>query len=98
MIINAAIDKSENLLLNQLSQVVNMKFDMLHFTVWNTIIRNLNCTLIVTIERSRGLKKKPKFIQEFANPNYLCTCINAATIINFNIRQRDNLLFFARPN
>jgi hypothetical protein len=93
MIINFSIDKSDNLVLNQLSQVVRMKFDMLHFVVCNEIMSKLNCTMIVAVKKIRGLDRKPMFTRDMVNQNILCTYINDAMILSFHSRKRDYLFF-----
>ena len=60
LIIYPTIDKNGNLLLDQLSQITEMKFNMLHLTMCNMIVDDLDCILIVTLKNGQGLEKKPK--------------------------------------
>jgi hypothetical protein len=41
LIIFFAIDEIDNVLVNQLSQIVSMEFNMILFTLGNTVISNL---------------------------------------------------------
>ena len=83
LIIYPTIGKSDNLLLNQLSQVIAMNFNMLHLTVCNRIINDLNCTLIIIMNNSWGLNRKPDLSQELSDPKILSTSINDTMILSF---------------
>ena len=70
-----------------------MKLDVLHLTICNITVGNLNCTSIVTIDSIWGLNRKPKLTQELLNPNYLDTCINITLILSFYSWEGDYLMF-----
>ena len=97
-IIYLAINKSANLFLNHLSQVMTINFDMLHLTMCNKIIINLNCTCIVTMCNSQGLDRKPDLSREIMNPNGLSTYIMCTRILSFHSQQRNYLLFHGWPD
>ena len=65
------IEKSDNLFLDQLSQIMEMKFNMLHLTMCNRIIDDLDCTLIATVKKNRGFNRKLDLTQELSYPNNL---------------------------
>ena len=48
------------MLMDQLPQIMSMKLDVLHFSMCNKIVSNLNCTLIITINNNWILDKKTK--------------------------------------
>jgi hypothetical protein len=81
--------------MNQLSQIVSMKLNMLHLTVGNMIVRNLYNTLVIKIYCSRGLNRKAKFSEKLANTNCVSTCLNDAMIFYFFSRY---LLLLAQPH
>jgi hypothetical protein len=97
LIIYPAINKSDNLFLNRLSQVMGMKLNMLHLTMCNRIFNNLNCTFISIMSNTRGFNRKTELTKEILNLDDLSTNINYTTILNFHCRQRDYLLFLTRP-
>jgi hypothetical protein len=70
---------------------------MLHLSQMR-VFNNLNGTLIVTVDGSRGLNKKSKLTQKLVNPYFLCTYMNDVTIFCLCSRQGDYLFFLARPN
>ena len=76
MIIFPTINKSDNLLLNDLSQVISMKFNMLHFTMCNRIISNLDYTLIAIVKNNRGFDREPELTQGLLDPYSLNANIN----------------------
>ena len=84
--------------MNQLSQIVSMELNMLNLTMRKRIDIKLYGTLIATIYCSRGMNLKAKFTQKLVDPDYLCTCMNDATIFFFCSRQGDYLLFLAQPH
>ena len=98
LIIYLTIDKCDNLLLNQLSQVMLVNFNMLHLSMCNMIINYLYCTLIVIVKNSRGFDRKPKLTQELLDPNNLSASIDNTMILSFSSRQRDNLRFLRGPD
>ena len=70
-----------------------MKFNILHLTMCNRIINNLDCNLIVTMKNNQGFNKKPEVTKELSDTNNLNPNINKTTILYFNCEQRDTLLF-----
>ena len=70
-----------------------MKLNMLHFTICNKIISDLDCTLIVSMKNSWGFDREPDFTQELLDPNNVCANSKNTMIFWFSNRQRDNLLF-----
>jgi hypothetical protein len=87
-----------NVIMKQLSPIVSMELKMLHLTVRNMIVSNLYGTLIITKGCSRGLNRKSKLAQNLMNPNCFNTWLNDVVIFFFCSRQRDYLMFLARPH
>ena len=73
-----------NLLFYHLSQIMALKVKMIHLTICNKIISDLDCSLIVTINNNQGCDREPKLTQEFLDTNNLCASINNTIILNFN--------------
>ena len=96
IIIYPAIDKSDNLFLDQLSQIMEMKFNMIHLTMCNKIIGDLDCTLIIIVKNSWGFDRKLEITQEFSDPKNFHASINSTMILSFSGWQRDNLFFSKR--
>ena len=91
LIICPTINKGDNLLLDQLSQIMAMKFNMLHPTLCNRIVNNLDFTLIVKMKNIQGFDWKLDLTQELSNSNILICNINNTMVLYFSCRQRDNL-------
>jgi len=84
--------------MNQLSQIVILELNMFRLTVGNKIVTNLNDTLIFTLDCSRGINMKSKFIQKLVDLDYLSTYMNDATIFYFCSQQGDYLFLLTQPN
>ena len=72
---------------------MNMKLDMLHISMSNMIINNLNNSLIITVNNSRGLNKKSNLFMNLSDPKYLSSYIDNTMILGFYGRKRDYLMF-----
>ena len=77
LIVFLALKKCDNLLLDQLSQIREMKFNMLHLTMCNRIVSDLDCTFIVTVKNNWCFERKLDLTQELSNPENLSSSINS---------------------
>ena len=84
MIIYPTINKSDNLFLDQLSEIMERKFNMIRLTLCNRIIGDLDCTLIVIVKNNRGFDRKPKITEEFSDPKSLHANIDNTMILNIS--------------
>jgi hypothetical protein len=80
LIIYYAIFKGDNVFMNQMSQMVSMELNMFDLTMGNIIVNNLYDTLVITVDCSRGMKRKAKFSQKLGNPYFFIIGLNNATI------------------
>ena len=98
LIIFSKINKWDNILMYQLSQIMNMKFNMIHLSMGNKIINNFNNNLIITVNNNGVLNRKTKLIKKLMNPKCICTYIGNSMILNFYSWKKCYLLFLTQPN
>jgi len=98
MITYYVIFMRENILLNRLSEVVSMELHMLHIIVRNMILNNLNNTMVIKIDYSRGVNMNTKFSQMLADPYNFITFFNDAMMFIFYIQKIDYLIFIVGPH
>ena len=76
-----------------MSHIMNMELKMIHLSMSNNIINELNSTLVITVNNGKGMNKKPKLIKKMTDPNFLCSCIECTMILRLCNQKGDYLLF-----
>ena len=86
MIISPTINKCDNPLLDQLSQIMAMKFNMLHLIMCNRIISKLDCILTIIVKKSQGFVRKHELTQKLLAPKALSANTKNTMIVCFSHR------------